>query len=916
MQFHNSGTAGNASIGNFGDINFFNSSTAGNASIANYSNMNFRDDSSAGGSSIKNYGTINLTFASTTGSANIVNYGVMSFYDMNTAGNASITNNGIISLSGISTGGNANITNNNTLKFSDHTTAGNASITNTSVVDFSGTSSAGNAAITNNYFLRFYAASTAGNATITTHNFAAFYDTSTAGSATIINDNYLNFYNNSTGGNANIITTYNLAFTDGSTAGNATITNKYDMQFLAGSTAGNSAIFNEGTLLFANTSTGGNAAIANSAGGLVDFSSSTGPANDGKLTIGSIAGAGNFYLGLRELSVGGNNLNTTVGGTISDCGPTGTQCLSMSGPTTGTALIKVGTGTLTLAGVNTYTGATAINAGSLVVDGSIATSTLTSVNSGGTLAGIGTVGNTQVNAGGIFAPGNGLPGSAMTVAGNLAFQSGGIYLVQIDSKAASLANATTANLTGGNVQANFAPGGSAARQYTILHTTVANGLGGTRFAGLSGSASGFDIDLNYVNDQDVILGLTAVLGRGNGLNRNQQNVADALNGFFNNGGVLPPNFVGTFGLTGNNLGNALSLLSGETATGAQQSAFQLGSQFLGLMIDPFVNGRGGTTGTSGAALGFAPERPGLPEDIALAYARITKAPIYKAPPPGVLEQPWNIWGGGFGGYNNTDGDPTTVGSHDLSARTAGFAAGMDYRVTPDTTMGFALAGGGTRWDLAQGLGGGRSSAFQAGVYSATRAGPAYLAGSFAFSNHWLSTDRAAPFGNRLTADFDAQSFGGRIEGGWRFGSPGTGVTPYAAVQAQNFHTPTYSETDVTSGGFGLTYNSRNASDIRSELGARFDHVALVNPSAVLTLRGRLAWAHDWVSDPSLVAAFQTLPGASFVVNGAMPAKDSALVSAGAELKLAGGVTLIGKFDGEFVGRAQTLAGTGTVRWTW
>jgi uncharacterized protein with beta-barrel porin domain len=62
-------------------------------------------------------------------------------------------------------------------------------------------------------------------------------------------------------------------------------------------------------------------------------------------------------------------------------------------------------------------------------------------------------------------------------------------------------------------------------------------------------------------------------------------------------------------------------------------------------------------------------------------------------------------------------------------------------------------------------------------------------------------------------------------------------------------------------------------------------VALVNAGSVLTLRGRLAWAHDWISDPSLAAIFQTLPGASFIVNGAPSAKNSALTSAGAEFRL-------------------------------
>ena len=100
------------------------------------------------------------------------------------------------------------------------------------------------------------------------------------------------------------------------------------------------------------------------------------------------------------------------------------------------------------------------------------------------------------------------------------------------------------------------------------------------------------------------------------------------------------------------------------------------------------------------------------------------------------------------------------------------------------------------------------------------------------------------------------------------------------------------------------------------LGARFDHVALIDRGAVLTLRGRLAWAHDWVSDPSRAAVFQALPGAGFIVNGAVPAKDSALASAGAELRLANGVTLLAKFDGEFAEHAQTYAGTGTIRYTW
>jgi hypothetical protein len=39
-------------------------------------------------------------------------------------------------------------------------------------------------------------------------------------------------------------------------------------------------------------------------------------------------------------------------------------------------------------------------------------------------------------------------------------------------------------------------------------------------------------------------------------------------------------------------------------------------------------------------------------------------------------------------------------------------------------------------------------------------------------------------------------------------------------------------------------------------------------------------------------------------------------AAGTEYRLANGVTLIGKFDGEVASHSSTYAGTGTVRYTW
>jgi outer membrane autotransporter protein len=180
----------------------------------------------------------------------------------------------------------------------------------------------------------------------------------------------------------------------------------------------------------------------------------------------------------------------------------------------------------------------------------------------------------------------------------------------------------------------------------------------------------------------------------------------------------------------------------------------------------------------------------------------------------------------------------------------------------------------------------------------------------------MSTDRFAFAGDHLTASFNAQSVGARVESGYRVITAVGALTPYAAVQAQSFRTPSYSETDLNNGGFGLAFAGRTATDTRSELGARYDKQIILDRAAVLGLRAKVAWAHDWVSDPTLAAVFQALPGAGFIVNGATPAKDSALVSAGSELRLANGVTFIGKFDGEFATHSSTYAGTGTVRVAW
>lgn len=255
--------------------------------------------------------------------------------------------------------GNATITNRDSMvvfsnnRSTENVSAGSAVITNDgggalffSLSDSSGTgtATADNATITNNDsgYTAFIAGvhtldgtATAGTASITNNDDSATWftvsrtstSTATAGNAIIINND-----NSSTHFSGYSSPAEGINFT---TAGDATITNN-----------------DSGYTTFTGTAVGGNARLINQADCVscyVDFSGSTGQNNDNQQTAGSLEGGGEFRLGANTLTIGSNDLSTTVTGVITGTG----------------GLVKVGTGTMTLAGVDTYTGSTVINDGTL-----------------------------------------------------------------------------------------------------------------------------------------------------------------------------------------------------------------------------------------------------------------------------------------------------------------------------------------------------------------------------------------------------------------------------------------------------------------------------------------------------------------------------------------------------------------------
>ncbi len=693
------------------------------------------------------------------------------------------------------------------------------------------------------------------------------------------------------------------SFTNASGATLAVNTATYTLQGLL-SNSGAVMVANGATL---NATTGG---ITNKASGTITVALG-GTVKDDLNNAGAVTNNGAYVANVATNTGAGNITNNGVWtGNVLSNAATITNNLTWTGTVSNAGTFNNNAGA-TVSGLLTNTAGITVNNGALNGGANV---------SGGTFTGSGAVTNLTVS-GGIFAPGNGTPGSSMTVSGNLAFQSGAMYLVALNPTTASFANVGGTASLNGIAAAVYLAGNYVSKQYTIL--SASGGVGGT-FGSIVNTnvPANFTSTLSYdANHAYIDLTLNFIPNPGpnfgSGLNINQQNVANTLVNFFNTTGGIPAVF-GT--LTPGGLAQA----SGELATRTQQTSFEAMNLFLGLLTDPFVAGRGESIAPPAGAAQFADESD------AIAYAsggkprtkseREAYAAVYrKASIREAYDPRWSVWAAGYGGSQTTDGN-AALGSNNARSSIGGVAVGADYRFSPNTLAGFAVSGGGTGFSVVN-SGSGRSDLFQAGAFVRHTNGPAYLSAALAYGWQDVTTDRTVTIAGSdlLRANFNANTFSGRAEGGYRFVAPwigGVGITPYAAGQFTTIDLPAYAEQAIAgTNTFALTYTSKSVTDTRSEFGIRTDK-SFAMQNGVFTLRGRAAWAHDFNPDRNIAATFQTLPGASFVVNGAAQASDAALVTGSAEMRWLNGFSLAATFEGEFSGVTRSYAGKGIARYTW
>ena len=579
------------------------------------------------------------------------------------------------------------------------------------------------------------------------------------------------------------------------------------------------------------------------------------------------------------------------------------------------------TGTLSLAPTDVVTIPVTIAAGgTLDVNGRLTGTT--NVQAQGTLTGAGNVAATTIAAGGILAPGSlaaqaalqagtqGVAGTQLAVNGNLVLQPGAtLAIFATPTQATSAAVTGSATIAGSSLQVTSAPGAySLTQTYTIL--TANGGVNGT-FASTTNSLPFLSANVTYA---PASVGLSFAPNGGAlaaaGANSNQRNVAQALvavaPGALNN-----PIVQGVFNLqSAAQAQAAFNSLSGEGITAAQNVAQRSAELFTSSIFDQttFYGAGGAANSVTLAApireLADLPSRGAIPV------------------PPIVPERTWRAWATGFGGTEDIHGNGA-LGTAAQQSTLYGGTLGVDYQFAPNNLFGVAVGGTNGDFTVPGRLTSGSTTGGHFALYDLTTYGRYYGAASASFSYFTNRTTRTAGGFGALGVEtehgnFDSYEFRTRLEAGRHFDAFGFGssLTPFAAIEVADLHSNGFSETTITGPGLlRLNVQEQSQASVPTFIGARFQYATGFG-GMTLTPTLQAAWVHEFAPYRSETSALATLPGATFLIDGARPARDAAQIKAGAELAVGPHSVLFATFDGELSGVDQLYAGKGGFRYTW
>ncbi|MFO1168648.1 MAG: autotransporter domain-containing protein [Rhodoblastus sp.] len=473
-------------------------------------------------------------------------------------------------------------------------------------------------------------------------------------------------------------------------------------------------------------------------------------------------------------------------------------------------------------------------------------------------------------------------------------------------------------IDGGTIKINSAADVKYERGSRYILMRALGGVTG-KFDGVESEMSKFTGLLTY-DANNVYLTILLRDFRSFAMTRNQWSVANAIyyasaklgNGL---GGVMMTALNQTSDAS---IAASLTQLSGDgVVTGAANAALQTGHLFTSVMDDQQGLWRDSQPRD-------VPVRPIAPFAYAPAQTNGAGWPVSRqnyAPAPVRRydgAQRWRVWASGFGGQSSLRGD-TSAGSANQKLNSYGGALGFDYQMGSSMLIGMALGGSSSAFNAGNATG--SAGGIHVGVYSGFRVQSFYGTASLAYSNYSNKTTRqvgpiGAVAGETEQGSFTSQEVRTRLEIGRRIAHENFAVTPFSAIEIAHLSTSPFIER--ASGGIGLftlAFNSQGISSTPTFLGLKAE-AKLDLGGALLTPWVSLAWRHEWSASRTQTASLTALPGASFVIIGAKPARDAAQVKAGFNLAVTQQVAIFATFEGEFGASNPVYAGKGGMKVGW
>ncbi len=500
-------------------------------------------------------------------------------------------------------------------------------------------------------------------------------------------------------------------------------------------------------------------------------------------------------------------------------------------------LSKGGQGRLTLTGTGDHTGGTDVLAGTLRVNGNFQSPVR--VSAGARLEGTGRVGGTDVS--GTLAPGNSI--GVITVSGDLVFDPGSIYEVEIDPSGAGDRTDVTgmAELDGATVAVIAAPGSySTSLVYEILTATEPIT---TTFDGLNVNLAFLDPIL--VHEANRVL-LT--------FERNDEPVGeDGDVGDIIDEADPPP------GSDGELLRNTVLGLTVEEAPGALQSLS--GATLGSIWVDPLrfpdvvAEHLSGLDASSSTPASLAETSPGELPQLAFAGGDLADltAGLSEAGPLTLhagKDDEFGLWAAGYGSFGEQEGDRRAP---DFDYWISGFVLGLDHKPREDTIWG--LAAGYAQGEISHDNGDDQElDGIRAALYGAHRVplagGELSIEGEAGGAYTDFDSERVLRFGGldrRAKGDTDAWSYWGYLT--VRHTNELAGdlkLSPQASFRA--LQTEVEGFTERGAGAANLIVSDFETTSLRGRLGARLSKSFETANGWLIVPEARALVSHEFADD--------------------------------------------------------------------